>query len=111
MCLPYLKFSDPLPDTHLYFIWPEPPHVFETVNSEFFARVLFSRNFAYAKFRENEILAKSLCRLLIKENHALFANFSVANMSYNAFREIEIHAKFPDLQYLSQGRICEVSVK
>ena len=29
-----------------------------TVNSEIFARVLFSRNFAYAKFRENKILAK-----------------------------------------------------
>ena len=31
-----------------------------TVNSEIFARVLFSRNFAYAKFRENENLTK--CR-------------------------------------------------
>ena len=30
----------------------------DTVNSEIFARVLFSRNFAYAKFRENKILAK-----------------------------------------------------
>ena len=29
-----------------------------TVNSEFFARGLFSRNFAYAKFRENKTLAK-----------------------------------------------------
>ena len=29
-----------------------------TVNSEIFARVLFSRNFAYAKFRENKILMK-----------------------------------------------------
>ena len=29
-----------------------------TVDSEIFARVLFSRNFAYAKFRENKILAK-----------------------------------------------------
>ena len=28
------------------------------VNSEIFARVLFSRNFAYAKFRENQNLAK-----------------------------------------------------
>ena len=27
-------------------------------NSGIFARVLFSRNFAYAKFRENKILAK-----------------------------------------------------
>ena len=31
--------------------------VYDTV-SEIFVRVLFSRNFAYAKFRENEILAK-----------------------------------------------------
>ena len=29
-----------------------------TVNSENFARVLFSRNFAYAKFREYKILVK-----------------------------------------------------
>ena len=29
-----------------------------TVNSEIFARVLLSWNFAYAKFRENNILAK-----------------------------------------------------
>ena len=29
-----------------------------TVNSKIFARVLFSRNFAYAKFCENKILAK-----------------------------------------------------
>ena len=34
-----------------------------TVNSEIFARVLFSRNFAYAKFHEYKTLAK--CRLLI----------------------------------------------
>ena len=30
----------------------------DTVNPEIFARVLFSRNFAYAKFSENKILAK-----------------------------------------------------
>ena len=29
-----------------------------TVNSEIFVRVLFLRNFAYAKFRESKILAK-----------------------------------------------------
>ena len=29
-----------------------------TVNSEIFARTLFSLNFAYAKFRENKALAK-----------------------------------------------------
>ena len=33
-------------------------HITLTENSEIFARVLFSRNFAYAKFRENKILAK-----------------------------------------------------
>ena len=31
-----------------------------TVNLEIFVRVLFSRNFAYAKFREIKILTKSL---------------------------------------------------
>ena len=31
-----------------------------TVNWEIFARILFSRNFAYAEYRENKILAK--CR-------------------------------------------------
>ena len=35
-----------------------------TVNLEIFARVLISRNLAYAKFRENKFLAKSLCGLL-----------------------------------------------
>ena len=55
-----------------------------TVNSEIFARVLFLQNIAYAKFRENKILAKSLCRLLIYVNHALVANFSAARMSFNA---------------------------
>ena len=26
LCLPYLKFSDPLPETHLFFIWPGGKH-------------------------------------------------------------------------------------
>ena len=30
----------------------------DTVNSEIFVRVLYSRNFAYAKFRENKIVAE-----------------------------------------------------
>ena len=49
-----------------------------SLNSEIFARVLFSQNFAYAKFRENKILAKmpkSLSCLLIYVNHALVAIF------------------------------------
>ena len=37
---------------------PEVMEQVKTVNSEFFAGVLFSGNFAYAKFHENEILTK-----------------------------------------------------
>ena len=33
-------------------------HFKNTINSEIFVRVLFSRNFAYAWFRENKILPK-----------------------------------------------------
>ena len=53
-----------------------------TVNSEIFASVLFSRNFAYAKFRENKIrdMGRSLCRLLIKVNHAWSRIANVANI-------------------------------
>ena len=32
------------------------PH--DTINPEIFARILFSRNFAYAKFLENKFLTK-----------------------------------------------------
>ena len=44
-----------------------------------FREVLFYRNFSRAKFRENKIMAKSLCCLL-----ALVTNFDVADMSFNA---------------------------
>ena len=51
-------------------------YILFTVNSEIFARVLFSRNFGYTKFHENKILAKcrNHCRLLIYVNHDLVAN-------------------------------------
>ena len=41
-------------------------------------------------------MAKSLCRLLIKENHAIVANFRVAKMSFNAIRENKIIAKISE---------------
>ena len=49
-----------------------------TVNSEIFARILFSRNFAYAKFRKKNPrkMVKSLCHLLVKVNHVIVANFT-----------------------------------
>ena len=37
--------------------WVENVKKLYTVDSEIFARVLLSRNFPYAKFRENKILA------------------------------------------------------
>ena len=48
-----------------------------TVNSEIFARVLFLRNFAYAKFREENLreMKKSFCRLMIWVNYTQVANF------------------------------------
>ena len=49
-----------------------------TVNSEIFARILFSRNFAYVKFREKKNpreMAESLCRFLMQVNLAQVANF------------------------------------
>ena len=60
-----------------------------TVNSEIFARVLFSRNFADAKFRENKPLVKSLCRLLLQVDQAIVEN----SMNFNVIREIKILSK------------------
>ena len=67
-----------------------------TVNSELFARNLFSRNFAYAKFHESKILAKSLCYLLMKVNHVIVMNIYVSNMSFNAVRKNKILAKMSE---------------
>ena len=44
-----------------------------TVNSDIFARGLFSRNFADAKIRENKTLAKWRNGKMV--NHAIVANF------------------------------------
>ena len=41
-------------------------------------------------------MAKSLCRLLIKVNHAIVANFNAANMSFNAICENKILAKISE---------------
>ena len=38
---------------------------YNTVNSEIFGGFIFTELGVYAKFRENKILAKSRCRLLI----------------------------------------------
>ena len=50
--------------------------------------VLFSRNFAYAKFRENKILANGEITLSFTDRSNLKScpsrNFYIANMSFNA---------------------------
>ena len=78
---------------------------------ENFREGLFSRNFTYAKFGENKILVKwrNYCQLLMKVNHVIVANFYVANMSFNTFRENKILAKiskFIVVCWLSGCRVC-----
>ena len=41
-------------------------------------------------------MAKLLCRLLIRVNLALFANFHITNMSFNAIRENKVLAKISE---------------
>ena len=61
-----------------------------TVNSEIFERVLFSRDFAYAKCRENQILAKWRNHSVVYQLRKIMPKsriFSITNMSYNAILE------------------------
>ena len=84
---------------------PEPSlldYAISTVNADIFARILFSRNFAYAKFRENKILENGETTLSFTDIVLSCTSrdfFSVANMLFNAIRENKVLAKFPDLQY------------
>ena len=69
-----------------------------TVNSELFARILYSRNFAYAaKFREIKSSRNGKIILSFTDigKHALVSNFNVANMSY-AIRENKILVKISE---------------
>ena len=78
-------------------------HYSDTVNSEIFARDLFSWNFAYAKFPENKILRNA-------ENTLSFTDIGKSGPSheflasqmcrFNLFSKIKFSRMFPDLQYL-----------
>ena len=74
-----------------------------TVNSEIFARVLLSRSFTYGKVREIKYSRNGEinCHLLMKVNHAIVANFNVANMSFKAIRENKILMKISEFSYSS----------
>ena len=55
-------------------------------------------------------MAKTRCRLLIYENHALVANLNVANMSFNTIRENKIFAKNSEFTVVARKlvlRICD----
>ena len=59
------------PNNRTSFIWKDKQPI--TVNSEIFARILFSRNFAYAKLRENKNSSRigyfTLYFIDIRESH------------------------------------------
>ena len=63
-------------------------------------RVLFSRNFADAKFRENNTLRKWRNQLSFSDvgSHALVANFNVGNTYFNPIVKIKFSRKFSNLQ-------------
>ena len=46
-------------------------------------------------------------RLLMKVNHAIVANFDVANMSLNTIRENKIIAKISELKVRHHGRLLD----
>ena len=52
-------------------------------------------------------MAKSLCLLLNSVNHALVANFNVANMYLNAIRENKILAKISEFTVIVLGKITQ----
>ena len=65
MCISYKLSNDRKYYDNQHFISAfklklNPLKLYPTVNSEIFARVLFSRNFAAEKFRETKTLAKWL---------------------------------------------------
>ena len=49
-------------------------------------------------------MVKTLCPLLIKVNHAKFANFNVTNMSFNAIRKNKILAKWRNHSAMTLNR-------
>ena len=81
-----------------------------TVNSEIFARTLFSRNFAYAKFRENKTLDKLqnhsvvickpclsgefftslICRLILFAKKKSRENFRIYSMAFKAVKSVQL---------------------
>ena len=79
-----------------------------TVNSEIFTRVLFSRNFAYAKFVKIKSSRNSEITLSFTNagKSCLSLVFLVSQICLlTIFAKIKLSRKFPDLQYLFEAKI------
>ena len=74
MCLPYLKFSDPLPETHFIFIWPD---------SFFFVKMRSSQNHS-AAIRYRYIIPLSQIFNVANKILAKISEFTV-NSLFSAF--------------------------
>ena len=84
----------------------------DTVNSEIFARTLFSRNFAYAKFRENKTLERWQNHSVVywyRYNLPKSRIFHITNMSFDAIRENKILAKISESTV--RDYFCNIRVK
>ena len=68
-------------------------------NSEIFAMVLFSRNFAVAKFRANKPSRNGKITLSFTD-HALVANFYAHKYVLTLFKKTKFSRKFLNLQYV-----------
>ena len=79
------------------------PHSENTVNSEIFERTLFSRNFAYAKFREIKPSQNGKITLSFIDigKFCLSCEFFTSLICLlMLFAKIKFSRKFPNLQYL-----------
>ena len=75
-------------------------YAISTLNSEIFAMVLISQNFAYAKFSENKTLVQWRDHSFIywyRSILPLLRIFNVTNMSFNPIRKNKIIAKVFEL--------------
>ena len=82
--------------------------MFATVISEIFARTLFSRNLAYAKFRENKTLTKwqiTLSFIDMGKSCLSREYFTSLICLLMLFAKIKFLRKFPNLQFIGSNCI------
>ena len=75
----------------------------ETLRGTYFREASWTRNFAKQKLRP---MARSLCCLLTKVNHAQVAKFKPGKYVFNAIRENKVLTKNRNLQYMVCTKIA-----